>query len=439
MTRTLLDDTTIDKPSKEKIDMGDLAINCKNGEELIVLKNDKDELCSFSTDEVIEATFEQIIDSAGFNEKGKYVAPTETGTEVIKDATTLSDADTKLAKAITTANTNISGITESLTDIKTAIKDALTIDKANDMYLGKNDTAKNANQVIGTLTINGYTYNGSKSVTLTTDGGGSGGGSSTFQYASKNTYGIVKIGDGINVDDGIISCKTQLSPASTDTLGGVKIGDGISIDNEGKISFLDYATTEITNDNGLFYSAEKYGGYITCLLDGSPTLYGSPDWLTCGSLVKFIGMDGKGINLPFYTCTPDNSCVPSAGDNSDCRYVRTTTKFGTGELHKMTMAEMKQLIGRKFYLMNTESTGMMTVYYGVPMNENKDGSTTYISWDNKDTDYMSVGIPVGGTLIMECCLGGYKYDDVYYECIYWKYLVNIGTPLVEFDDGGAEE
>lgn len=196
--------------------------------------------------------------------------------------------------------------------------------------------------------------------------------------------------------------------------------------------------TEVSETSG-YYSAEKYGEYITCLLDGSPTLYGSPDWLTCGSLVKFTGMAGKGINLPFYTCTPDNPCVPSAGDNSDFRYVRTATKFGTGELHKMTMAEMKQLIGRKFYLMNTESTGMMTVYYGVPMNENKDGSTTYISWDNKDTDYMSVGVPAGGTLIMECCLGGYKYGDAYYECIYWQYVANIGTPLVEFDDGGAEE
>ena len=196
--------------------------------------------------------------------------------------------------------------------------------------------------------------------------------------------------------------------------------------------------TEVSETSG-YYSAEKYGGYITCLLDGSPTLYGSPDWLTCGSLVKFIGMAGKGINLPFYTCTPDNPCVPSAGDNSKFRYVRTATKFGTGELHKMTMSEMKQLVGRKFYLMNTESTGTMTVYYGVPMNENKDGSMTYISWDNKDTDYMSVGVPVGGTLIMECCLGGYKYGDAYYECIYWRYVVNIGTPLVEFNDGGTEE
>lgn len=81
MARTLLDNTTIDKPSKEKINMGDLAINCKDGEELIVLKNNKDELCSFSTDEVIKATFEQIIKSAGFNENGEYVVPTD---EIIK-------------------------------------------------------------------------------------------------------------------------------------------------------------------------------------------------------------------------------------------------------------------------------------------------------------------------------------------------------------------
>lgn len=437
MARTLLDNTTIDKPSKEKINMGDLAINCKDGEELIVLKNNKDELCSFSTDEVIEATFKQIIESAGFNEKGEYVAPTEGGTEVIKDATKLSDADSKLAKAITTANTNISDLTKSLTDIKTAIEGALTIDKANDMYLGKNDAAKD---VVGTLSINGYTYNGSQNVTVIIDGGGSGGGSSTYQYASKDDYGIVKIGEGIDVDEGVISCKTQLSPASKTSIGGVIIGDGISIDTDGKISSLDYATTEITNDNGPFYSVTNYGEYFTCQLNSSPTLYGSIDWLTCGNIVKFVNVGALNINLPFYICTPDYECEHDL--DSGYRYVRTPTKFGTNKLHKMTLADMRQLVGKTFYLINANTSGAIAVYYGVEMIENKTDNINYLSCKTSptDNDYNSIGIPANGGIVkIECCRGAYKSsDELTYECIYWKWEGGIQNSLTEFKDNVTE-
>lgn len=437
MARTLLDNTTIDKPSKEKINMGDLAINCKDGEELIVLKNNKDELCSFSTDEVIKATFEQIIKSAGFNENGEYVVPTD---EIIKKTQNLSEANSKLAEAINTTNTKVSDLTNSLTDIKTAVKDALTKDEASNLYLGKDNTAKSANQVVGTLTINGYTYNGSQNVTVIIDGGGSGGGSSTYQYASKDDYGIVKIGEGIDVDEGVISCKTQLSPASKTSIGGVIIGDGISIDTDGKISSLDYATTEITNDNGPFYSVTNYGEYFTCQLNSSPTLYGSIDWLTCGNIVKFVNVDALNINLPFYICTPDYECEHDL--DSGYRYVRTPTKFGTNKLHKMTLADMRQLVGKTFYLINANTSGAIAVYYGVEMIENKTDNINYLSCKTSptDNDYNSIGIPANGGIVkIECCRGAYKSsDELTYECIYWKWEGGIQNSLTEFKDNVTE-
>lgn len=59
-------------------------------------------------------------------------------------------------------------------------------------------------------------------------------------HASKTEYGIVKVGDGIDVNDGVISTdKYTLPTASANTLGGVKIGNGINIEN-GTISTEPY-------------------------------------------------------------------------------------------------------------------------------------------------------------------------------------------------------
>ena len=477
MARILLDNTTIDKPSKEKIKMGDLAINCKDGEELIVLKNNKDELCSFSTDEVIKATFEQIIKSAGFNENGEYVVPTD---EIIKDTQNLSEADSKLAEAINTTNTNVSDLTTRMTAAETNIGNALTKADADAVYLAidgtatRATTADSANKVAKALTIkSGDTtveYDGSESKTLEVSSGsvyslptatysvlggvkiGSGisiddngtisvsGGSSTSQHASKDDYGIVKIGEGIDVDEGVISCKTQLSPASKTSIGGVIIGDGISIDTDGKISSLDYATTEITNDNGPFYSVTNYGEYFTCQLNSSPTLYGSIDWLTCGNIVKFVNVDALNINLPFYICTPDYECEHDL--DSGYRYVRTPTKFGTNKLHKMTLADMRQLVGKTFYLINANTSGAIAVYYGVEMIENKTDNINYLSCKTSptDNDYNSIGIPANGGIVkIECCRGAYKSsDELTYECIYWKWEGGIQNSLTEFKDNVTE-
>ena len=60
-------------------------------------------------------------------------------------------------------------------------------------------------------------------------------------YASTTAYGRVKIGDGIDVTNGVISVtsggSTYTLPAATaDTLGGIKVGDGLSVTEDGTLS-----------------------------------------------------------------------------------------------------------------------------------------------------------------------------------------------------------
>ncbi len=172
----------------------------------------------------------------------------------------------------------------------------------------------------------------------------------------------------------------------------------------------------------------------TCLLDGSPNLYNSPDWLLTGELVQFSTGTMTNVNLPFYARTPDKECAPSGGDPSPFRYVRTPTRFGTGVWHMMTLAEMRMMVGKKLYLTNTNKNGMITVYYGIPFTVAYNGDLEYITWDGTD-DYVSIGILPRRTLIMECRMDGYlSSDGAYYECIWWKYLAEVGQPLVEFTD-----
>ena len=55
--------------------------------------------------------------------------------------------------------------------------------------------------------------------------------------ASKTVYGKVKIGDNINVNDGVISTeKYTLPKASADTLGGIKVGQNLTITEDGTLN-----------------------------------------------------------------------------------------------------------------------------------------------------------------------------------------------------------
>ncbi len=177
----------------------------------------------------------------------------------------------------------------------------------------------------------------------------------------------------------------------------------------------------------------------TCQLDGSQSLYNSPDWLLTGELVHFSTGTETKVNLPFYAHTPDKVCAPSGGGNSYFRYVRTPTRFGKGEWHMMTLAEMRMMVGKKLYLTNTNDTGNIIVYYGIPFITAYNGDLEYLTWNGKN-DYASIGIPPGRTLVMECRMDGYfSSDKAYYECIWWKQLADVGQPLEEFTDTAEDE
>lgn len=54
--------------------------------------------------------------------------------------------------------------------------------------------------------------------------------------------GLVQIGEGLSVTDGVISNAYELPPASANTLGGIQVGDGLSVDGNGVVSVDDNAT-----------------------------------------------------------------------------------------------------------------------------------------------------------------------------------------------------
>lgn len=89
--------------------------------------------------------------------------------------------------------------------------------------------------------------------------------------ATHSNYGLVKIGDGINVDNGLISVP-KYGNAATDDFGLVKIGDGISV-NDGTISVNTISSASNNNfgvvklsddfelnENGELKLAEKTSG-----------------------------------------------------------------------------------------------------------------------------------------------------------------------------------
>jgi len=77
----------------------------------------------------------------------------------------------------------------------------------------------------------------------------------TQAIATRNSLGVVKIGDGLSItEEGLLTADAQdftLTPASADSLGGVKIGSGLSIDANGVLSAdaQDFTLTAATADS----------------------------------------------------------------------------------------------------------------------------------------------------------------------------------------------
>ena len=59
----------------------------------------------------------------------------------------------------------------------------------------------------------------------------------TLPEASADTLGGIKVGSGLNINDGVLSAESYTLPeASANTLGGIKVGSGLSIDANGVLS-----------------------------------------------------------------------------------------------------------------------------------------------------------------------------------------------------------
>ena len=77
----------------------------------------------------------------------------------------------------------------------------------------------------------------------------------TQTIATRDSLGVVKIGDGLSItEDGLLTADAQdftLTPATADSLGGVKVGDGLSIDANGVLSAdaQDFTLTAATADS----------------------------------------------------------------------------------------------------------------------------------------------------------------------------------------------
>lgn len=162
------------------------------------------------------------------------------------------------------------------------------------------------------------------------------------------------------------------------------------------------------------------------------------DLLCTGSIVS-LQLESEGyVALPF--------CYGSTGD--DQRYIRTKTRFNEtakeGETkvspHSITIAEMRMLVGKKLYVYN-DGKQSPTVLVGRRVVSESDGVVVFDGGGSTGTSWVEESIPSGQYRIYECCLGcenlGTAEISAYYECIYWKPIGNVGSPLTEFDNETA--
>lgn len=92
------------------------------------------------------------------------------------------------------------------------------------------------------------------------------------QPASSTTYGVIKVGSGLNISgSGVVSVTNYsdytLPPATGTVLGGVRIGNGLAVDHNGVISV---ASMNIPPASTTIYGLVKVGSGLT-VVDGSLT------------------------------------------------------------------------------------------------------------------------------------------------------------------------
>ena len=133
------------------------------------------------------------------------------------------------------------------------------------------------------------------------------------QKATKNNLGIVKIGDGVNVDNGSISVVGGCDATKTE-YGTVMPGDGFSVD-DGEISFDGYSIAS-SSKAGIVKIGSGFGinenGGLEMIISGEPIIY---------NLGKIKGISGNKIIVE------ENVGLYRAEISSDTDFTIDTSNF----------------------------------------------------------------------------------------------------------------
>jgi hypothetical protein len=106
-------------PTKDQIEYGELAVNYLKDNETVSLRNSSDEIVTLPTqrditevkteitnnEKVVATALNTLNSSAGLNENGKYVAPSDN--IILSKASSLADADEKITSAFRYGCTNV--------------------------------------------------------------------------------------------------------------------------------------------------------------------------------------------------------------------------------------------------------------------------------------------------------------------------------------------
>ena len=222
----------------------------------------------------------------------------------------------------------------------------LSIGKADNSNIGTVQIASNSGltinsgilgSAIATVSVLGSVKIGS-GINVASDGTISTTGAASITTASTTGFGVVQIGSGINVVNGVISTTgaASITTASTENfgvvkiialsglsitngllgsavatpsiLGSVKIGSGISVAPDGTISTTGSATIAVTTGHGL-----NYTGSILSMNAGTTTGMGTVQISTANGLT-LSSVTGGTLNISRATATQLGTVMVSAGN-----------------------------------------------------------------------------------------------------------------------------
>lgn len=237
-----------------------------------------------------------------------------------------------------------------------------------------------------------------------------------------------------------------------------------------KISNIAFLHEDTTPDVRLATEETSSSGIDMVIADGIVKTSGSTiysfDMLLAPDTLRFTGeWQNTDFVLPFYADLGiDGETDEEIGGEtirSSLYYQRPLTNYQktSGNATRMTLAQMRALIGRRLYIHNNSTTALGLVFHiGIWFKEyavnvlTSDGTTTAWAKSVSDEDLVEVveynqayeryrhkvSVEQGKTLVLEFCAGVYNAkvgnDIVATECLYWKIIRENAAQLNEFID-----